>query len=353
MFNKDLSIVKTAAKYNVDILKSWIFVGLILRFMSGFLPSEGAFFIYLLSSIRFLGAFGLLTIDFKKYKLYIIMVFGFEILSSVREGMFHDMILWLIFLALLVSYLYKPKLYIKIIVILVGVSFLFLLQIAKSDYRSRTWQGNQDAGLETFKSSIESSTSKSEGFFDIETMASSVSRVNQAWIFASTVDNLQRTQEFQSFSLLGRYLEAALLPRFLAPNKLNAGSREIFNQFSGRFIDVGTSMALGLFADGYVSFGTAGVYLFALGFGLIFCFVFRIVDGWSKISPFFIFFLFPILHYAIRSDCETQTVLGHIVKGTFLFGLMVLYYKNYFSVQEKMLKKEKVTLVALSGKLST
>lgn len=336
LFKQDIEVLKESLKFNVIQLKQWIFLGLLLRTISSFLPSEVAFLFYLLSSIRFIGAFGLIIINPSKYKLYLSVVFVFEILYSIKGGLFHDMVIWLIFLSLLISYLFKPKLYIKLSVFILSIIFLFILQISKNDYRSKTWQGNEEAGLETFRESVKNSTENSVGLFNKVAVASSVSRVNQAWIFASTVENMKRTQDFQSFSLLLQYIEAALLPRFLAPNKLNAGSRDIFNKFSGGFIDAGTSMALGIFADGYVSFGRFGVYSFAFGFGLVFSLVFYIVNKWSKVSPFFLFFLFPILHYAIRADCETQTVLGHIVKGLFLYGLFFIYYKRFF--QKTMFK---------------
>jgi hypothetical protein len=49
--------------------------------------------------------------------------------------------------------------------------------------------------------------------------------------------------------------------------------------------------------------------------------------------------LFPILYYAVRPDCELQTTLGQLVKGTFAFYLVVRYYRNYFEIQAKIIQK--------------
>ncbi|MCX6208482.1 MAG: hypothetical protein NTZ59_02985, partial [Bacteroidetes bacterium] len=178
-----------------------------------------------------------------------------------------------------------------------------------------------------------------DALFSEEKIASNLVRVNQAWIAASTIDNMNRTQKFAGTELLYKYLEAAFLPRFLAPDKLTAGNKEIFNEYSGHKISQNTSMALGIIADGYIAFKFPGVLMYCLGLGLLFSFIFKIVERWSKISPFFALLLFPILYYAVRPDCELQTTLGELVKGTFAFWLVVRYYKAVIISKEKALLK--------------
>ena len=82
----------------------------------------------------------------------------------------------------------------------------------------------------------------SENLFGETNLLSTLSRSNQAWIFASTVDNMDRNKNFQGLNNVSRYLEAVFLPRFLAPNKITSGNQEIFNQFSGSYINNSTSM---------------------------------------------------------------------------------------------------------------
>ncbi len=331
IFSLDFRVLKNQAVQNERTFKQWTIAGVLLRFFAIGIPGELAFVVYLLSSIRFIGAFTLVALNFKKYKVYLLMVFFFEIAASLAQGMFQDSLLWLIFFSLFACRLFKPSLLFKIGIMILGIGFVFLLQLAKGDYRSRTWTGTEEAGISSFSTSIESSTeTSSEGLLTTDRISNSLTRVNQGWIFASTVKNMQLTEDYQHWNLVALYLEAAILPRFLAPNKLTSGNRDIFNRYSGRYIGEGTSMGLGILADGYISFGRAGVYIFAFAFGLIFCLIFKVVERWTLISPFFILFIFPILHYACRPDCETQTILGHIVKSIFLFGCFVFYYKRIF-----------------------
>jgi hypothetical protein len=219
--------------------------------------------------------------------------------------------------------------------VFLGVFFMLFLQSFKSNYRNKIWfeSGEQNIG------SILNVTSEiGTDFVDQGNIDGTLNRANQAWIFASSVDRMDKTQDFQGFELLKLYVEAALLPRFLAPNKLQSGGgsgREIFNKYSGHQTTDGTSMGLGIFADGYISFGFYGVLFFTFGLGLLMCLVFYIVGNWSKINQFYSLMILPILNYAVRPDCELQTVMTHIIKGLILYGLFVTLTKYKFQISEK------------------
>jgi Na+-translocating ferredoxin:NAD+ oxidoreductase RnfD subunit len=143
---------------------------------------------------------------------------------------------------------------------------------------------------------------------------------------------MDRNKNFQGMTNVNKYLEAALLPRFLAPNKIQSGDKEIFNEFSGHTINENTSMGLGIFADGYVAYGATGVYIFAFALGLIFSLTFKLVERWTKVSPFYVLLLLPLLNYAVRPDCELQTTINHLFKGILLFGFLVYLTRKRFSM---------------------
>jgi hypothetical protein len=282
--------------------------------------------------IRYVAAFALFNLDRIKYRRYLLFVIGLEVYRSINNAMFHDTAMWLIFFILFIAYTQRYSSRVKVgYGILLLVLFLFIQSI-KGEYRSRTWSGSEQAGVVTFINTSNQVLGQSEdaSIFAEGNLIGSLSRVNQAWIFSSVVDRMDRIGDFQDLRLVGLYLESAFLPRFLAPNKIRSGDKEIFNKYSGHTINAGTSMGLGIFSDGYIAFGTVGVWIFAFFFGLLFSIVFKIVESWSTISPFFVLFIFPILNYAVRPDCELQTILGHLVKSTLVFGLIMLYYRRYF-----------------------
>jgi hypothetical protein len=206
------------------------------------------------------------------------------------------------------------------------VLFILFVQGLKGAYRSKISEtGTSNLGLV-----IETSSDVSDEIGSEDNILGSLNRGNQAWIFASTKDRMDRVRDFQGLHILGIYLESALLPRILAPNKLMSGDKKIFNAFSGHQINQNTSMGLGVFADGYIAYGYWGVMFFTFGLGLFFNLTFLIIESWAKHSEFYVLLVLPILNYAVRPDCELQTIINHMVKGLLVFGILVSLTKFNF-----------------------
>jgi hypothetical protein len=195
---------------------------------------------------------------------------------------------------------------------------------------------------------VASENSDSDVLLGDENLLSTLNRGNQAWIFASTVDRMDQGQDFQGMANVNLYLEAALLPRILAPNKLRSGNKELFNRFSGHSINENTSMGLGIFADGYIAYGDWGVYGFCLALGLLFSMTFKIVERWTKSSAFYLLMILPLLNYAVRPDCELQTTINHLSKGLMLFGL--LFYATRFRFRLRTQSEPRDLHLRLFGK---
>ncbi len=339
LFQTDFDVVKIYALINEKILKQLFFTGILLKIALPFFPAELGFFIYVLSMIRFVGAFALYAVNTKKYFHWLVFVLLLEVLQAFVIGMYHDMTMWLVFFALFYIYIKKPSLKWKMAFSLIALLLILFIQSMKQVYRAATWSGDREASLSTALDVAETNTNL-ESLTGEDNLLSTLTRSNQAWIFASTVDHMNRYQNFQGLANVQLYTEAALLPRFLAPNKIQAGDKVIFNKFSGHTINEGTSMGLGIFADGYIAYGAWGVALFGFALGLLFSITFKVVENWTKISPFFMLFLFPILNYAVRPDCETQTTINHLVKSMFIYWLLVLAYRRYFGQKLMVLKKQ-------------
>ena len=338
LFKPNIQLLQIESRMNEKTLKFWIFGGIFLNLISSILPTEIAFLIYLLSLIRYVGAFGLfsLNMNFK----YVLPVLGFEFFISLRYGMFHDFIMWSIFFIIYYMYLKKVSKTRKIILLAFSLFIISLIQNVKTSYRDALSR-QEVSGISTFLQSIFSNQDYEQNinYFYSTNFVTGITRVNQGWILASTIDNMERYQNFQNLTIVNEYLQAALLPRILLPDKIRAGDKKIFNQFSGTNISENTSMGLGIFADGFVAYGEFGVFLFGLLFGFLFSIIFKIISIWTSISPFFFLFIFPILNYAIRPDCELQTILGHIIKSLIVYGLFVSYYKGSFQKKVILLNK--------------
>jgi hypothetical protein len=330
VFNVDFSKVNASSLVNQRLLKNVTFFGILLNLLSGLIEGELSFFIYLLSLVRFVGAFALFSMNTRNwYWVFIVLVI--ELIKALIIGMYHDAIMWIVFFALFYVYTNKPRLQIKLTGAFTIIIIVLFVQAIKVSYRNEVWTGDREATLETVYD-VGSTKTGSDQLIGSENLLSTLNRGNQAWIFASTVDNMDRAKNFQGMTNINRYLEAALLPRFLAPNKLESGDKEIFNEFSGHTINDNTSMGLGIFADGYVAYGATGVYIFAFVLGLIFALTFKLVERWTKVSPFYVLLLLPLLNYAVRPDCELQTTINHLFKGILLYGFLVYLTRKRFTL---------------------
>lgn len=328
-FRVNFSLADKDRQINEHIWKRWFIIGVLAFFARSFAPGEIGFFLYLIGLIRYAAAFILFYINWKKYVVLLLLVMGIEIYNAILFGFFHDMMIWLIFFMLFFANIFKFSTRGKLLIGSSTIILFLFLQAIKADYRERIWFSGEEAGLETFRSTS-SEVIEDDEVLGEENLRGSLNRINQAWIFASTVDHLKRTQDFQGLGNVALYLEAAILPRFLAPEKLRAGDKELFNRFSGHTIGEGTSMGLGIMADGYIAYGYWGVLIFAFAYGAMLSLIFILVAKWSAFSPTLLLVLFPLLSYAVRPDCDTHTILGHIAKGLFTYAIIVAIYKSMY-----------------------
>lgn len=330
IFKPDFTAISNISLINERFLLYLTIFGIGCVQVIEFLPTDFAFLIYLLSLLRFVGIFALVASNTKKYRIFAFLMLGIELLGSFKSSLFHDSIMWVIFFGLLYLYIAKPNLVIRIIGGAGLIGLVLLIQAFKSSYRERVWVGGAAANIETV-TDVGLAKVNSEDLAGEDNLLGTLNRGNQAWIFASTVDHLDRTNDFQGLDVVYLYLESALLPRFLAPNKIKSGDKLIFNKFSGHHIGSNTSMGLGIFADGYIAYGKWGVFVFTFALGYIFSLVFKLVQHWSNISPFYILLILPILNYAVRPDCELQTIINHLAKSILVYGGLVQLTKHRFS----------------------
>jgi hypothetical protein len=329
LFIPNFSSINISTIINEKLLKKVTFFAILSSLLTSFFPGELAFVVFLFSLIQYVAAFSLFALNPQKNFVWPAITLIFVLYKSFLAGMYHDAIMWVLFFGIIFIYIIKPTLKIKLVGLFFAIIFILFIQSIKQSYRQEVWYGGKEASIAT-ASEVGYSKANTDIILGEENLLGSLTRSNQAWIFASTVENMDRNKNFQGLAVVYKYLEASLLPRFLAPDKIKSGDKEIFNAFSGHTINLGTSMGLGIFADGYIAYGAAGVYIFGFALGLIFALTFKLVESWTKISPFYVFLIFPLLNYAVRPDCELQTTINHLTKGILLYGIIVWYTRNKF-----------------------
>jgi hypothetical protein len=301
----------------------FIAIGFLAGFMSGSMGSELAFVFVLLSGFKFIGLF-MLLLGSKQLKLWVmLLVFSSIIASSLSQAMFHDLLTWLIMLGAVLAIKFKPGVPLKTAATIGFILTAVVIQQLKGDYRQTL--KSQGGNLSTFDNVYQQN---SNSLFDYKKLAANNVRINQGFIVTNIMNTVPEQVPFENGKELMQILEAAFLPRIIAPNKLNAGDRKIFSKYARIPLAPGTSMALGAMGDAYINFGVIGGAIFMFFLGLAFS---EVLNGFYKFSQFFPFLLLftpLVFYYPIRADCELQTSLGHLVKSCFLIYMMLIFWKK-------------------------
>ena len=319
----------------------FIIIGLFASLLTNFFTSDLAFVFYLLGSFKFIGLF-LIILGWRRLKpLPVVIVIGSIISSSLGEGMFHDLITWLIFTISVFAIRYRFEYKTKLIGAAVFLVMVLLIQVLKGSYRSTIGSNKEEAGVETLARLAEEKNSE-KGLLSFESLAQSNVRINQGFIITNIMKTVPAQIPYEDGRQMVKIFEAAILPRILAPDKLRAGDKEIFTKYSGIRLRQGTSMALSSLGDAYLNFGTIGGCVFMFLLGWLYSSVLNVFHKHSRMYPVLILFTAMVFYYPIRPDCELQTILGHLFKGCFLIFVMLKVWKYNFAMPPYLNKNPEI-----------
>jgi hypothetical protein len=343
VYCKKYSIKISRQKINQWVVQNpktpYIFIGIgfLASLISSILPASLAFVFYLLGSFKYIGLFVLL-LSFQTLKIKLMLViYGLILISSFQGGMFHDLLTWIIVLCLILAYRYKPTWQLKLAGVAGFVLFAIFIQSIKQGLRAQTWIGNKQTSVELVEDITADVNKDKGGFLSIDNLGPNFVRINQGWVLASAMDHVPYKIGHTNGELIGKYIYSAFVPRFLDETKLNAGSQEIFNAYSGHIISKGTSIGLGLFTDAYVEFGDYGIFacsFYVFLFGLLYGYILDQFKQKSSRYPVLILFVMLVFIYPIRPDCETQTALGHLLKSIMLITVVFIGLKKHFILKK-------------------
>ena len=316
---------------NKDLPFWFIGIGFVSSLTAYLFSADFAFVFYLLGNFKYIGVF-LLVLGGKQVKLFpLILVFSSVVFSSLGEGMFHDLLTWFIMIGAVLALKFKPNIKLKFITCILFIIFTVIIQQVKGSYRESTRQG-MEAGLETFQMAYETGK-ENNTLFSFKSLSENSIRINQGFIITNIMQTVPSRVPYANGDEFWLIVQAAVLPRILAPDKLNAGDRELFTKYSGLNIKRGTSMGLSSVGDAYINFGIFGGCIFMFLLGLLYNGVLKGFYTYSKNFPLLLLFVPIVFYYPIRPDCELQTILGHLVKSCFLIFVIFIIWKRQFRVQ--------------------
>ncbi len=294
-------------------------------------PGGFAFFFHLCSQLKYVGAIYFL-LSGHRYRYVFAAASCLQLFtSSAAAGMFHDLIIWMMLISTYWFAQFRITLQRKLMFIAAAAFVVFMIQAIKQDYRDKIKRGVPTSVPEEMWSILSGQRSVVEG----DILALATVRLNQGWIISAIIKNVPENEPFANGETISEAVEAALLPRFLAPDKKKAGGRENFRRFTGLPIGEGTSMGISPLGEGYANFGIEGGIAFMFVYGLVFSAIFRLVARSIIKYPDFIFWIPLIFYQGIKAETEVAVVLNQLSKGLLVayggyYGLTKIVYPMIF-----------------------
>ena len=314
--------------------------GLLVSFFGGRVNSGGlSFFILLLANLRFIGAIGLMLISAPNWKRRVGALLFFELLNATGTGMFHDFVLWVLSLFAVYLFVRRPTRGAFFLWVAFGSFGVFLLQDVKWTIRRGTWE--EGGAVVVFGQPmeysrltrpfvaglclVESATKLFTTGYSDELLGDSATRFNQGWIIAKVMRQVPATEPYARGETLWRGLEACLLPRFLAPNKLISGGRLYMERFAGHTLQEGTSMNLGFAGEMYANFGLWGGVAGCAGYAFLVGLLFRLVAVRARVTPLWWAIAVYAGHTAFKAEDDIGTVFNYVVKSAAVAAVLITF----------------------------
>ena len=306
-----------------------ICVGFVFSYVAGRVPASLAFPVYLLSNIKYIGLIYLLFSDqVKDKKLPLILAFCLTFISSLQTAMFHDLLLWSAFVGMYAAYLLKPSLKQKLVLVLLAVSFVGVLQIAKDQYRMLLWQQGTSDYVSKFVTVVDNQLLEDQVFSD-SNVGRVVIRLNQGWIISRIMQNVPAFLPYADGETIVTAIKASILPRVLYPEKPIAGGKVNFEKYTGFNLESSTSMGIGLLGEAFANFGCEGAWVFMLVFGLLTSLVIRWFFQLVRKYPTIWLWLPLILLQFVKAETELLVQLNYLTKSIALVLVFVWANRNF------------------------
>ncbi|WP_315819863.1 hypothetical protein [Paraflavitalea speifideaquila] len=165
-------------------------------------------------------------------------------------------------------------------------------------------------------------------------------RTNQGFNVALVMRRIPSYQPYDNGNNLFKVMAASIVPRFLWPDKPEAGGKFNMKYYAGYSIK-GWSTNIGPLGEAYGSFGVVGGILFMFLLGIFIRWSYKLVFTISKRIPLLICWI-PVLFYQITYSGETDTlqILNSLVKSAFFIWLLYKLLPGWFGIEKQKNSKK-------------
>ena len=103
--------------------------------------------------------------------------------------MFHDLIIWMLFMGSVFSIKYKPSNYLKFGLAVFFIVMAIFIQMLKGDYREATWKEGKEGNISNFAATTKTKNDQNE-LFTLEKLKQNNIRINQGFIITNIMNNV-------------------------------------------------------------------------------------------------------------------------------------------------------------------
>ncbi|MBC7850282.1 MAG: hypothetical protein H7Y31_11130 [Chitinophagaceae bacterium] len=304
-----------------------VIVGIFSFFVTNYLPASLRFVVVLLYWASFTGCLYIFFAERFKFRKVILFAFALFILYNAIQSAFFTEVAYMGIT--LFSFFFvgtKVAFWKKLTIFSLAVFMLIVIQGVKQNYRRITWEGNFEGNkISLFTDLVKQKFANTEDFFAKEAFFPIYYRANQGFNISLVMKRFPSFQPHDNGVNQLRSLAGALVPRFLWPEKPDAGGKFNMKYYTGITIE-GWSTNVGPLGEAYGGFGVAGGIIFMFFLGMFIRSSYKIMFQLSRKKVPLLFLWTPVLFYQVTYSAEADTlqIMNSLFKAAFF---MYLLYK--------------------------
>lgn len=158
-------------------------------------------------------------------------------------------------------------------------------------------------------------------------------RMNQGFLIARTMDYVPRQEPFANGETILTAFAAAIAPRFLWPDKPEAGGRDMVCRFLGDCHTLKYSYNLGQLGEGYANFGVIGGCIFMFFYGWMIRVFYTLIANMCVKRHTLVLWI-PLIFFASLSlETDFMSFLNSFTKA-FIFTLAMFGIAKLFGQRQ-------------------
>ena len=308
-------------------------------------PRSLGFAMILLGSLSYVGAFTLALMRARGWQWRVLAVLTALVLRASTEGMFHDLLLWTAYLGLTLAFVHRAPVRRLVVSALLGFALILALNGVKQQYRLLLETSVEMTALqrvELLGTVLGDMVSNPRTLLSEENVSLNVTRLNQGWIIARILAHVPSAEPFADGETVRASVEATLLPRVLAPDKLVIGGHTYFERFTGVSLAPGTSMDLSIAGEMYANFGRFGGIAGVFAVGVLLGFLFRLFVRWSRESVLWWAWAPYVMLYTAKAEGGLAEPMNHVVKSFLVMMAVIMVLPGWVMLRRFRLRQRPI-----------